>query len=485
MTHEMGISVTKNDNFSEWYTQVITKGKFITYYDISGCYVLLPNSYGIWENIQSYIDKNLKNMDIKNSYFPMFITEKNLTREKDHIEGFAPEVAWVTHSGNSKLEEKIAVRPTSECAMYPIFSDLIHSYDDLPLKFNQWCSVVRWEFKDCTPFIRSREFLWSETHGCYSLEENAVNDALEILNLYEKTYNNLLAIPVIKGTKTENEKFAGAHSTYTLEAFIPTSGKAIQSCTAHNLGQNFSNMFNISFQDIDKEKKYAWQNSCGFTTRSIGIMLMNHGDDKGAIIPPYVAPIQIVIIPIPIKKRIDDVINKCTELFNILKTKYRVTLDQSQHTPGWKFNCWETQGVPLRIEIGPKDIDNNTVTLCKRTDFKKYCHINNNTLFDIIDATLKNIHDELYNTASNNLMTNIIACSDINQFGAALDNKQLCYINWCNSNSCEDHIKEHYKAKSLCIPMDLTINLTINLADNNCCICNNKSEMKVLFGKSY
>jgi prolyl-tRNA synthetase len=479
--HELAISVTKNDNFSDWYIQMITKGKFIEYTDISGCYVLLPNSYGIWENIQVYINKHLNMMGVKNAYFPLFITERNLTKEKDHIEGFTPEVAWVTHAGNSKLEEKIAVRPTSECAMYPIFSNMIKSHNDLPLKLNQWCNVVRWEFKDCTPFLRSREFLWSETHSCFVTQDEAMKEVIESINLYEKTYKDLLAIPVVKGKKTESEKFAGALCTYTIEAFIPLTGKGIQAATSHCLGQNFSKMFNITYdEDKNKDKNYVWQNSWGFTTRSIGIMLMNHGDDKGAILPPFVAPIQIVIVPIPIKKRTDDVLNKSKELFNMLKTKYRVELDTTNYNPGYKFNKWEIQGVPLRIEIGPRDCDENTLTLSKRTDFTKTVSPNDSTIFNVIDSLLQTIHNELYDRAEQNLLRSLSTPQNKEEFGMNLDDKCLCYINWCGSDACETNIKETYKAKSLCIPT--TFN---ELLGDNCCICNEAKMSSVLFGRSY
>ncbi len=479
--HELAISVTKNGNFSDWYIQMITKGKFIEYTDISGCYVLLPNAYGIWENIQAFINVHLKQMGVKNAYFPLFISESNLTKEKNHIAGFVPEVAWVTKSGETELEEKIAVRPTSECAIYPILSNMIKSHNDLPLKLNQWCNVVRWEFKDCTPFLRSREFLWSETHTCFTTQDEAMREVFESINVYEKTYKDLLAIPVIKGKKTENEKFAGADCTYTLEAFIPTSGKAIQSCTAHCLGQNFSKMFNIIYDDDGKpEKKYVWQNSWGFTTRSIGIMLMNHGDDKGAILPPYVAPIQIVIIPITVKKRTDDILNKSVEIFEMLKTKYRVELDMTNYTPGHKYNKWEIQGVPLRIEIGPRDYDNNTITFCKRNDRVKSVATNDTNIFDVIDTLLKTIHDELYFKAQQNLMSSIKIPQNEKEFEFELNNKNLCHINWCGNDKCEIYIKDAYKAKSLCIPMELN-----TLTGDKCCICDEPKIMDVLFGKSY
>lgn len=490
----MSITVSKSDNFSDWYNQIALKGKFITYYDISGYYVLLPNSYGIWENIQAYMNTHFKKLGIENSYFPLFITERNLSKEKNHIEGFTPEVVWIKqkeeketkedeknkeHEEN-KEENRIAIRPTSECAIYPVLANLIQSYSDLPMKLHQWCSIVRSESKQCTFFIRQKEFLWNEAHACYSTETEARNEALIILDLYDKVYTDLLAIPTIKGIKTENEKFAGAESTYTMEAYIPISGKAVQSCTSHYLSTNFSKMFNISFQDTDGQNKYVHQISCGITTRSIGIMLMTHGDNKGAIVPPLVASTQIVIIPILFKNKTEVVLSKCEEIKELLSAKYRVKLDQSNHNPGWKYNYWEIMGVPLRIEIGPKDIENNTMTLCKRTDSKKSILTLDDTVFNQIDSIFADIHTELYTKAKDSLMTNINACITESEFEVALDSKKICYINWCNSKLCEENIKEKYKAKSLCIPFDLDIEL-----NDAKCMCGNDAINKVLFGRSY
>lgn len=480
MEHEMGITVKKADNFSEWYTQMLTKGKFIEYYDISGCYVLLPNSFSIWEHIQSSLDKEFKKIGIKNAYFPLFISEANLEKETNHLEGFAPEVAWVTKGGNSNLAEKIAIRPTSECAIYPIVSRLIKSHNDLPLKMNQWCNVVRWEFKDCTPFLRSKEFLWQEIHICHDTFMNAQNEALKILDLYKDTYNKLLACPVIKGKKTEGEKFAGADSTYTIETFIPVSGKGIQAATSHNLGQNFSKMFDITFQDTDTTQKYVYQISCGFTTRSIGIMLMLHGDDKGAIIPPFVADIQIVIVPIVNKHRSNDILQKCDEVYKELSNNFRVKIDNSNHSPGWKYNYWETLGVPLRIEIGPKDVDKNMITVCKRNTHQKYI-IENKQLCQNIGKYLEEIQKELYTKAYNEMIAHIKTPSDKEEFDLELKNKNLCLIKWCESEICETYIKEKTKAKPLCIPLDLDR----EVSGNKCCICGSDAERTILFGKSY
>jgi len=490
--HEISITTPKAANFSDWYRQVITKGKFGTYYDVSGCYVLLPNCYAIWENIQKFIDYEIKKIGVKNAAFPLFITERNLSKEQSHLEGFAAEVLWIQDKNavnttnqntieENKDQNRVAIRPTSECAMYPIFKNLIQSHTDLPLKLNQWCNVVRWETKETVFLIRSVEFYWSETHTCFATKDEAMIEIFESLDIYKRTYNDLLAVPVIKGRKTNNEKFAGAECTYTLEAYIPIAGKGIQACTSHCLGQNFSKMFDITFQDSKSNKQYVWQNSWGFTTRSIGIMLMNHGDDKGAIVPPYAAATQIVIIPIMFKGKEQIVSDACYKLLDCLKSRYRVELDMSNHRTGWKYNYWETQGVPLRIEIGPRDVTNNTMVFCRRTDATKQTVSNDDRLCDVIDLSFKEIHNDLYAKAHHNMMSNICCPADTDEFEAALNSKKLCYINWCETDDCENKIKQFNCAKPLCIPTDLGIILD----DGVCCICQSVSREKVLFGRSY
>lgn len=482
--HVMGITVKKSENFNEWYRQILIKGKLIEYYDVSGCYVLLPDSFEIWEKIQDFLNSEFKKRNVRNCAFPLFITEKNLSREKDHIDGFTPEVAWVTHSGNTQLEEKIAIRPTSECAMYNTFSNLIRSKNDLPLKLNQWANVVRWEFKDCTPFIRSREFFWSEGHTAYDNRDDALEEIDDILSLYQLTYSKLLAIPTIRGIKTKNEKFAGADITKTIECYIPISGKGVQAATAHCLGQNFSKMFNITYQDSDGENKYVWQNSWGITTRSIGIMLMTHGDDKGLIIPPMISSIQIVIIPIVTKQRHIDVINKSIELYNFLKDKFRTCIDITDHNPGWKFNYWETKGIPIRIEIGPKDIDNHRIVLCRRDTFEKI-QCDNTQIIEGINNILSEIHNNLFIKATDSLINNIVVCQNRTEFESAIDQKKLCFIKWCETDLCEDDIKKSFHAKSLCIPMTEDIQNIPLPTGNKCHICNKDAITNVLFGKSY
>ena len=354
----LGIVNKKETNFSDWYSEVIVKSEMVDYYDISGCYILRPWSYEIWERIQNFFDSLIKTLDVKNVYFPMFVSEKALTKEKEHIAGFSPEVAWVTRSGKSEIDPPIAIRPTSETIMYPSFAKWIRSHRDLPLKINQWTNIVRWEFKNPTPFIRTREFLWQEGHTAHSTFEEAEEMVFKILKFYKMVYEDLLACPVIQGKKSENEKFAGGFYTTSIETMLP-NGKGVQCATSHHLGQNFSKMFEINFLDKNKEKKLVWQTSWGLTTRTIGVLVMMHGDNNGLVLPPKISPIQVVIIPIKTSK--DDpkeILGKGEEIFKLLKDNgIRVEFDDSEmHTPGWKYAQWELKGVPIRIEYGKKDL---------------------------------------------------------------------------------------------------------------------------------
>jgi prolyl-tRNA synthetase len=365
----LGLSVKKEEDFSTWYTQAITLSEMIDYSDISGCYILRPWSFFIWETIQRWFDDRIKELGVQNSYFPLFVSERALNTEKDHVQGFAPEVAWVTKSGTSDLNEPIAIRPTSETIMYPFFAKWIRSHRDLPLELNQWCNVVRWEFKDATPFLRSREFLWQEGHTAHASYEEAQVRVLSILDLYAQVYEDLLAVPVIKGMKTESEKFAGGYHTTTCEAYINGSGRAIQGATSHNLGQNFGKMFKIYYEDDKGERAIPWQTSWGLTTRTIGVAVMVHGDNKGLVLPPRIAPIQVIICPIAMKNvDFQELINYANEIRRILKSLHiRVDIDSRQnYTPGWKFNHWEQKGVPIRVEVGPRDIASQQVRLVRR-----------------------------------------------------------------------------------------------------------------------
>ena len=348
---KLGMETKKSENFSEWYTEVITKSEMIDYYDISGCYVLWEWSFGIWEKITEFLNNKIKSEGVKNVGFPLFVSKRSLEVEKNHIADFAPEVAWVTKSGTSDMQEPIAIRPTSETVMYPYFAKRIKSHRDLPVKVNQWCNVVRWEFKDPTPFLRTREFYWQEGHTAHATKEEAIKEVYAILDHYASVYEHLLAIPVIKGKKTEKEKFPGGDMTTTIEGFISENGRGIQAATSHFLGQNFSKMFDIVFSNLDKKREYAYQNSWGFTTRSIGVMVMEHSDDKGLVLPPLVAPIQVIIIPCGITVNTSDADkNKLLDAVNQLESELKtggilVEQDSSDHnTPGWKFSHWELKG---------------------------------------------------------------------------------------------------------------------------------------------
>ncbi len=388
----------------DWYSQIITKAELIEYYDVSGCYILRPWAYFIWEQIKAFFDKEIRELGVQNCYFPIFISRNVLEREKTHIADFAPEVAWVTKSGQSDLAEPIAIRPTSETSMYPAYSRWIQSHRDLPLKLNQWNNVVRWEFKHPQPFLRTREFLWQEGHTAFANYKEAEEEVYQILDLYSQVYSDLLAIPVIKGKKTEKEKFAGADWTTTIEAYISASGRGIQAATSHHLGQNFSKMFDIQFEDPEtNKKKFVYQNSWGITTRTIGILTMIHGDNIGLVLPPKVACYQIVIVPCGItaslsKEDENKLYEKCKWYESELKKAgLRVFGDyRDNYSPGWKFNHWELKGVPLRIELGPKDVQSKKYVCVRRDTLKKETYDEENLIKTITDL-LTTIHNDLYN----------------------------------------------------------------------------------------
>ena len=504
----IGITVEKEKDFSDWYRQTIIKSELIDYGDISGCYVLRPNSYAIWEKIQEYVNHTISKMGVKNAYFPLFVSKKALETEQSHIDGFAPEVAWVTKSGNSNLAEPIAIRPTSETIMYPHFANWIKSHRDLPLKINQWCNVVRWEFKDCTPFIRSREFLWQEGHTCFLTKNEADVEVRQILNMYADIYEKLLVVPVIQGIKSEREKFAGGDYTTTIECYIPTVGKAVQGATSHCLGQNFSQMFKIQVEN-EGSKQYVYQNSWGITTRTIGVVTMVHGDNKGLVLPPSIAPTKVVIIPCGItskttKADTDAVIKMCQSVESALNTANIITTldDRDTYSVGHKFNYWEMRGIPLRIEIGPRDVNNDVVCICRRDTGEKStigCKINTNTddFIGNINTLFDKINHDMLSRARTKRDEHICVCNNITEFISALNIKQMCLVPWCENPVCEDNIVEYCKEKgismkSLCIPFDqgLPIKISGNLKNTinknkHCFYCNENSKSYTLFGCSY
>jgi prolyl-tRNA synthetase len=496
---EIGLQAKKQEDFPSWYTQLLTKSEMLDYYDVSGCYILRPWSFNVWKVIQAFIDDAITRLGVEPAYFPLFISGKALEREKDHIEGFAPEVAWVTKAGTSDLAEPIAIRPTSETVMYPAFSKWIQSHRDLPLRLNQWCNVIRWEFKNPQPFLRTREFLWQEGHTAFLTKPEADKEVMEILDIYKAVYEDLLAVPVVAGKKSEAEKFAGGLYTCTVEAFIPTSGRAIQGATSHCLGQNFSKMFEIKVEDpVTREPTFAWQNSWGLTTRTIGVMVMVHGDDKGLILPPRVSPVQVVIVPCGIKASTPDsererINSFCESLRDKLKA-YKVKLDDRQNTPGFKFNHWELKGVPIRLEIGPSEVTKNEACVYRR-DIGTKSNVSVEGISETVGKLLDTIHSDMLSKATKERDSRIRRVYEWDGLVNALTDKCLVMIPWCQEVSCEESIKKRSAitsavvddkapsmgAKSLCIPFDQP-----EFSQEPLCVgCGKVSKEWGLFGRSY
>ncbi|KAM4693873.1 bifunctional glutamate/proline--tRNA ligase isoform 2-T2 [Discoglossus pictus] len=499
----LGLEAKKEENLADWYSQVITKSEMIEYYDVSGCYVLRPWAFAIWESIKEFFDREIKKLGVENCYFPMFVSQAALEKEKTHIADFAPEVAWVTRSGKTELAEPIAVRPTSETVMYPAYAKWVQSHRDLPIKLNQWCNVVRWEFKHPQPFLRTREFLWQEGHTAFATYEEAAEEVLQILGFYARVYEELLAIPVVKGRKTEKEKFAGGDYTTTVEAFISASGRAIQGATSHHLGQNFSKMFEIVFEDpkTPGEKQYAYQNSWGLTTRTIGVMTMVHGDNMGLILPPRVACVQVIIIPCGITNTLseedkDALLKKCDQyLKRLLNVDIRARADlRDNYSPGWKFNHWELKGVPIRLEVGPRDMKSNQFVAVKRDTGEKLT-IPEDLAESKLKEILEDIHANLYNRALNDLKTHMVVANSMEDFQKQLDTGKIVQIPFCGEIDCEDWIKKttardqdlepgapSMGAKSLCIPFQPLTELKPGAK----CVCEkNPAKHYTLFGRSY
>eukprot|EP00400_MALV-I_sp_L67-5_P000385 gene385-679_t len=444
----LGITVKKSEDFSEWYTQVIQKSEMIEYYDISGCYILRPMAFFPWQQVQNFFNKKIEAKGVKPCYFPTFVSKAALEKEKDHVEGFSPEVAWVTRSGDSELAEPIAIRPTSETIMYPAYAKWIRSHRDLPLLLNQWCSVVRWEFKCPTPFIRTREFLWQEGHTAHATHKEAEDFVFGILDDYESIYRELYAVPVIKGIKSEGEKFAGGHMTTTVEAFVDCNGRAIQAATSHHLGTNFGKMFNIMFENEKGEREVVHQASWGLTTRSIGTCIMIHGDDKGLVMPPPVAMVQVIGIPIPFKdeEKNRKVQEKLKDLeAELKKADVRAEIDlRENYNPGWKYNHWEVKGVPLRMEVGPRDLDNGTCRLVRRDTGEKM-DIQQSEVTTKIPELLVQIHKEMLERAEAKLNSAVVKITTWDEVIPVLQQKKMVLAPWCEEEWTEKEIKEKTK----------------------------------------
>lgn len=503
---KLGIASKKEDNFADWYTEVITRSEMVEYYDISGCYIFRPWSYAIWEKIQSFFDAKIKSIGVENCYFPIFVSQAALEKEKNHIADFAPEVAWVTKSGQSDLAEPIAIRPTSETVMYPAFAKWVQSHRDLPIRLNQWNNVVRWEFKDPTPFIRTREFLWQEGHTAFMTREEAVEEVEQILEFYASVYEDLLAIPVVRGRKSEKEKFPGADFTLTVEGYIASNGRGIQGATSHHLGQNFSKMFNISFQNPDDSTKreYAYQNSWGLSTRTIGVLIMAHSDNKGLVLPPRVSPLQVVIIPVGITVSTSaevkqSLLNACDNLHKQLASSgIKSKIDSSDHnTPGWKFNHYELKGVCIRVELGPKDLEKSQIVACRRDTGEKL-NLSLGSASGSLAKLLEEIQASLYSKAKQAMDSHQAQVTSWQEFLSKLNDKYTLVAPFCGRPACEDNIKKDsvrestdgssgplMGAKSLCIPKNQP---ETKLDSASKCIhpsCQDAPKFWCLFGRSY
>ena len=463
-------------DFSQWYTDVIKKTDLVDYAPVKGFMVIKPYGYAIWENIQSYMDKKFKETGHKNCYFPLLIPESLLQKEADHVEGFAPEVAWVTHGGDEELAERLCIRPTSETIICEMYSRWLKSYRDLPFLYNQWCNVVRWE-KSTRPFLRTSEFLWQEGHTLHETYEEAEAETLQMLDIYRETAEDLLAMPVVVGKKSEREKFAGAHVTYTMEAMMH-DGKALQAGTSHNLGQHFTKAFDITYSDRNGELKYPYHTSWGVSTRLIGGIIMTHGDNRGLVLPPGVAPVQVVIVPIALHK--EGVLDKAQEIFNQLKDKFRVELDDREnYSPGWKFNEWEMKGVPIRIEIGPRDMEKNQAILFRRDELEKEA-VSLDDLERAVEKLLQDINNNLLYKAKTMRDERTYIIKTFDEMEEAMDIRPgFVKAMWCGETECEENIKDKTGVTIRCIPFEQE-----NLGDK-CAFCDRKAKHMVYLAKAY
>ncbi len=463
-------------DFAQWYTDVVKKAELVDYSGVKGCMIIRPYGYAIWENIQHDLDARFKKLGHENVYMPMFIPESLLQKEKDHVEGFAPECAIVTIGGQNRLSERLIVRPTSETLFCDHYKNIIHSYRDLPKLYNQWCNVVRWE-KTTRPFLRTSEFLWQEGHTMHENEAEAREETLRMLKCYEDFYRETLAIPAVTGRKTEKEKFAGAMETYTIEPMMH-NGVALQGGTSHYFGDGFARAFDITYTDRENKVQYPHQTSWGVSTRMIGAIIMTHGDDNGLILPPKVAPIQVAIIPVAQHK--EGVLEKANELRELLSEKFRVKLDDSDNSTGWKFSQYEMKGVPLRLEIGPRDIENNSCVLVSRVSRQK-TFVSLDNIVEEIEKALAAVHNELYERAEKNLAEKMSIAHDHEEFLDIAENRPgFIKAMWCGESECEDKLKEETGGvKSRCIPF-----VEEHISDR-CVCCGKPAKHMVVFGRQY
>ena len=467
---------SRDEDFAQWYTDVCLKAELMDYSDAKGFIIYRPYGYALWENMKYYLDSAFKRTGHENVYMPLVIPESLFLKEAEHVEGFAPETAIITIGGNEELQERLIVRPTSEVLFCNHYAKVIESHRDLPKKYNQWCSVVRWE-KTTRPFLRGSEFLWQEGHTAHATEEEARKEALDMLDIYQDLGKNLLAIPFITGVKTEKEKFAGAVDTYTIEALMHDN-KALQSGTTHYLGTGFAKAFDINFQDKDGTLKNVFQTSWGVSTRLIGAVIMVHGDDSGLVLPPYLAPIQVDIIPI--MSHVEGVLEKAHEIRDeLMKNGIRVRLDETDKSPGWKFSESEMRGTPLRIEVGPRDLENNQVVIVKRYNREKMTYQIEDVVKEI-PALLKGIHETMYNAALKNVEDNTRVATDYETFKKIMD-EQAGYVKmmWCGDEDCELKVKEETRATSRCMPFDQTP------IGEECPVCHKPGKHVVYYAKAY
>jgi len=476
MAEQDGLTVKKNEDFSEWYTQVVVKAQLADYSAVHGCMVIRPHGYGIWENIQKIFNVRLKELGVKNAYFPLFIPESFFKKEASHVEGFKAEVAWIERKDDQ--EERVAVRPTSETIMYDSYSRWIRSWRDLPLLINQWANVVRWEIKQTKLFLRTREFLWQEGHTVHETEKECDEETMRMVHEYKEFCEKQLAIPVIAGKKTESEKFPGAVYTTTIESFTP-EGKAAQCGTSHNLGQNFAKTFNITFLGRDEGMHFGYQTSWGFSTRLIGTLVMIHGDDKGLILPPRITPVHVVIVPIIFDKTKDAVLKKAQEVKAMLEGYDVVIDDRDNYSAGWKFNEWELKGVPIRIEIGPKDLDKDQVMMVRRDTGEKEA-VKTLTVRDTVDSLLEDIQQNLFNKAKEFLEKSIVRPNNFTEFQKGIEERKFVFAFHCADETCEADIKNKTTATARVIPFEQE-----NVQNASCIHCGKKAKYSVYFGKAY
>jgi prolyl-tRNA synthetase len=478
---DTGVTVKKSQDFSEWYVQAVLKAELADYAPVKGCMIIREDAYAVWEKIQEIVNKKIRATGHQNVYFPMFIPEGFLKKEAEHFEGFTPEVAWITQGGDTPLEEKLAIRPTSETIMYAMFSKWIRSWRDLPLKINQWCNIVRWETKATKLFLRTREFLWQEGHTAHATAEEAEEEVMYALNEYKDVMENYLAIPVVIGTKSESEKFAGALYTTALESIMP-DGKALQMGTSHNLGQHFAKVFDVKYIGEDKQDHYVWQTSWGITTRLIGAMVMVHGDDKGLIMPPKVAPLQVVIVPIPFKGLEGAaIVDRTKKIAETLKAKGVRTLldDRNEYTPGWKFHQWELKGVPIRLELGPRDLKQGQVVIVRRDTGEKK-PVKESELSETVEKLLQEIQDNMLAKAKAILQAKTTSVQNYEEFKKVLEEKGgFIKAAWCGSMDCETKVKDETGATIRIRPFQTEEPST------NCIICANKAKETAYFARSY